>query len=123
MIRCSEIDLTDAEVAAAGRVIRSGRLTQGPTVAEFERRFARMTWAEHCIACNSGTAALHLALKASGVGRGSRVAVPDLTYIATANAVAYCGGSVVPMNVDPASWLLEGNLVRGVDHAVLVHLY
>jgi dTDP-4-amino-4,6-dideoxygalactose transaminase len=76
-------------------VIRSKWLTMGARTAEFEQRFAAAVGARHAIALNNCTAALHLALAAAGVGPGDEVIVPSLTFVATANAVLYCGAEPV----------------------------
>src|SRR5437867_13233799 len=90
-------------------VLRGGRLTTGPRVAEFERAVAAAVGAAHGVAVSSGTAALHAAAFAAGVGPGDEVIVPALTFAATANAVLYLGGTPVfadvradTLNVDPA---------------------
>lgn len=78
----------------------SGWVTQGPKVAEFERAFTRVSQTKHAIAVTSATAGLHLALLACGVGPGDEVIVPSFTWVATANAVLYCGAKVVFCDVD-----------------------
>ena len=94
---------------AALAVLRGGRLTTGPRVAEFERAVAAAVGATHAIAVSSGTAALHAAVFAAGIGPGDEVIVPALTFAASANAVLYQGGIPVfadvrgdTLNVDPA---------------------
>src|SRR5690349_13954410 len=79
------IDETDIE--AAVRVLRSGMVVQGPEVRAFEEEFAPVASAAHCVAVNSGTSALHLALMALGLGPGDEVVVPSFSFAATANAV------------------------------------
>ena len=76
-------------------VLESGWLTMGPRTEEFERSFAEHVGCEHAIAVSSCTAALHLALLAAGVGPGDEVIVPSMTFVATANAVRYCGATPV----------------------------
>ena len=77
------------------RVIRSGWLTMGQCTSEFERRFGQYHAAAHAIAVSSGTAALHLAYAAVGVGPGDEVVMPALTFVATANAAVACGARPV----------------------------
>src|SRR5436309_2026835 len=77
---------------------RSGWLTTGPRVKQFETEFAQFIGARHAIALNSCTAALHLALEAAGVGRGDEVIVPTMTFTATAEVVNYL--NAVPVLVD-----------------------
>ncbi len=85
----------DGDREAVDDVLRSGWLTMGPRTEKFEQRFAAHLGVRHAIAVSSGTAALHLAFLAAGVGPGDEVIVPAITFVATANAVRYCGGSPV----------------------------
>lgn len=82
-------------------------ITQGVYVKRFEQAFAQMCGARHAVACSSGTAALHLALIAAGVGADSTVIVPALTYVATANAARYCGAKVVFADVNLGDWCMS----------------
>jgi len=104
-------DLGDEEVALVTETIRSGWITQGPRVAEFERDFAAYTGAAHAIALSSCTTALHLALKVLDVGEGDEVIVPSHTFIATANAIRYCGAQPVFVDIDPATLNLNPQLI------------
>lgn len=83
----------------------------GPFVARFEHEFAAAVGAKHAVAVNSGTAALHVALIAADVGRGDLVLVPDITFIAPANAVRYCGADPVFIGVTKDTWQLDVDLV------------
>jgi perosamine synthetase len=94
----------EQEVLAA---LRSGWLTTGPRVEEFERSVTSFTGAVHGVAVSSGTAALHTAMFALGIGPGDEVVVPPMTFAATANAVLYMGGTPVFADVDPATLLLD----------------
>src|SRR5690606_26554775 len=87
----------------------------GPFVAEMERRMAAHAGRRHAIATVNGTAALHLALLALGVGRGDLVAVPDWTFAATANAVIHAGATPLFIDVTGTSWTLDPELL---DHAL-----
>lgn len=87
------------EREALCEVLASGWITMGPRVAQFEKAFAEMHGAAHGVAVNSGTASLHLALKASGIGPGDEVLVPSMTFAATVNAVLYCGATPVPVDI------------------------
>lgn len=88
----------EAEVRAVQRPLLSGWLTQGPEVAAFEKEFAAYTGAAHACAVSNCTTALHLALRAIGVGEGDEVITVSHSFIASANAVRYCGA--VPVFVD-----------------------
>lgn len=83
------------------RVIDSNYLNEGEVTAEFERRVAALFGADHAVATTSGTTAIFLALAALGIGHGDEVIVPDVTFIATANAVTLSGATPVLVDVDP----------------------
>ena len=99
--------LGQEEVAAAGRAILSGWVTQGPEVAAFEREFATFVGARHACAVSSGTTALHLALLAVGVRPGDEVITVSHSYIATANSIRYCGGTPVFVDINPATFNID----------------
>jgi dTDP-4-amino-4,6-dideoxygalactose transaminase len=107
MIPITRPHLGPEEEAAAAAVLRSGWLTQGPKVAEFERVVAAHCGAAHAVAVANCTTALHLALAALGVGRGDEVVVPSLSFIATANAVRHCGAEPVFAEIDPRTFNLD----------------
>ncbi|MDG6258122.1 MAG: DegT/DnrJ/EryC1/StrS family aminotransferase [Methanomicrobiaceae archaeon] len=88
------------EVCEVQRVLESGMLAQGAVVTQFERDFADYCGVEHAIATNSGTAALHAALLAAGIGAGDEVIVPSFTFFATASAVSMCGARPVFADID-----------------------
>ncbi len=125
----SEPDLNGNELKYVAEAIRSSWISStGEYVARFERDFADATGARACVAVANGTVALHLAMLAHGVGPGDEVIVPSLTYIATANAVSYCGGEPVFVDVDPATWCIDPGLIEAAigprtKGIVVVHLY
>ncbi|MGE5506651.1 MAG: UDP-4-amino-4,6-dideoxy-N-acetyl-beta-L-altrosamine transaminase [Actinomycetota bacterium] len=98
--------IDDDDVDAVVRVLRGDWLTSGPAVDDFEQALAAETGAADAVACNSGTAALHLAAMALGLGPGDVVAVPAITFVATANAARFVGAEVVFCDVDPATALV-----------------
>jgi dTDP-4-amino-4,6-dideoxygalactose transaminase len=95
LIPLFDIRLGDREIAEVDSVLRSGWLTMGPRTEEFELAFAEHLGARHAIATSSGTAALHLAYLAAGVGPGDEVVVPSITFVAGAAAARYCGATPV----------------------------
>jgi UDP-4-amino-4,6-dideoxy-N-acetyl-beta-L-altrosamine transaminase len=99
--------IEEDDIEAVVAVLRSDFLTTGPAVAAFERALAERTGAVHAVAVSSGTAALHLAVLAGGVGPGDLCVVPTMTFAATANAVRFAGGEVVFADVDPDTGLMR----------------
>jgi dTDP-4-amino-4,6-dideoxygalactose transaminase len=117
------------ERQAVDRVLRSGMLAQGPEVAAFEVEFAEhFRLGRSCVAVNSGTSGLHLALLAAGLKPGDEVILPSFTFAATANAVALTGAVPVFADIDPSTFCVDPSSVaaRITDHTVgilPVHLY
>ena len=99
--------LGQPEVDAAARAILSGWVTQGPEVAAFEREFAAAVGAPHACAVANCTVALHLALRAVGVGPGDEVIPVSHSFIATANAVRYCGAVPVFVDIQPDTFNID----------------
>jgi perosamine synthetase len=128
VIRLARPDVGAKEAAAVAEVLESGLLTMGPKVAEFESELARACERPHAVAVSSGTAALHLAVLALGIGEGDEVLVPSFTFPATANVVALAGARPVlvdvdpeTMNVDPAR--VEAAVTRRTRAVLAVHLF
>jgi perosamine synthetase len=96
--------LTEEEARAPYESIKSGWVTQGPKVAEFEKAVASYVGAKHGVATTSCTTGLHLALATIGVGPGDEVIVPSFTFIASANAILYTGATVVFCEIDPRTF-------------------
>lgn len=120
--------IEDDEIAEVVDSLRSGWLGTGPKVAEFERRFGRYVGAEHAVAVNSCTAALHLSMLAAGVGAGDEVITTAMTFVATANAILHTGARPVLVDCDRRTGLIDPAAVaRAVTprtRAILpVHLY
>ena len=96
--------LGEEEARAPFDSIKSGWVTQGPKVAEFEKAVAAYVGARHGVATTSCTTGLHLALASLGVGPGDEVIVPSFTFIASANAILYTGATVVFCEIDPRTY-------------------
>ena len=113
---------------AVNKVLRSGNLTQGPEVAAFEREFSQFVNERECVAVNSGTSALHLALLSLGIGAGDEVIIPSFTFAATANSVALTGAKPVFVDIDIKTYNIDPNLIENAitpsTKAIqVVHLY
>ena len=106
----------EEEVEAVVRVLRSGMLTSGlgagPKVTEFEKNYAAFAGVKHAIAVNTGTAALHAAMLAAGIGAGDEVILPAFTFVATAEAVVMAGAKPVFADIDPETYNLSPNAVK-----------
>ncbi|HEV2250429.1 MAG TPA: DegT/DnrJ/EryC1/StrS family aminotransferase [Candidatus Limnocylindria bacterium] len=101
--------LGEEEARAPYDSIKSGWVTQGPKVAEFEKAVAAYVGAKHGIATTSCTTGLHLALATAGVGPGDEVIVPSFTFIASANAILYTGATVVFADIDARTYNIDPN--------------
>jgi perosamine synthetase len=99
-IPLSSPDVTEAEIEAVAETLRSPQLSLGPRLLEFEESFTQLTGVEHAVAVSSGTAGLHLAMLALGIGAGDEVIVPSFTFIAAANAIRFVGATPVFVDMD-----------------------
>ena len=104
--------LGEAEARAPFDSIKSGWVTQGPKVAEFEKAVAAYVGAKHGVATTSCTTGLHLALATAGIGQGDEVIVPSFTFIASANAILYTGATAVFCEIDPRTFNIDPNDVE-----------
>ena len=116
------------EIAAVTAVLESGMLASGSRVAEFEKQFAGFCGVSHAVAVNNGTAALHAALLAAGVGPGDEVIVPAFTFYATASSVLMCGATPVFADVDDRSFTvvpgeIEKRITPRTKAVIGVHLF
>ncbi|MFI7577271.1 DegT/DnrJ/EryC1/StrS family aminotransferase [Micromonospora sp. NPDC049497] len=118
----------EAEIEAAVRVLRSGKVVQGPEVAAFEEEFGELVAGRHCVAVNSGTSALQLTLMALGFGPGDEIVVPSFSFAASANAVRLVGAEPVFVDIEPDSFCVdpaavEAAIVPRTVAIMPVHLY
>jgi perosamine synthetase len=111
-IPLSAPDITDAEIAAVTQVLRSGRLSLGPQLEAFESAVAQYTHAKHAVGISSGTAGLHLAIRALGIKEGDEVILPSFTFIAAANALLYERITPVFVDIDATTLNLDPSQVE-----------
>jgi perosamine synthetase len=106
--QCIEED----DIQAVAQVLRSDFLTTGPKAAEFEKTVAEYTGARHAVAISNGTAALHAACLAAGIGEGDEVITSAITFAASANCALYCGGKPVFADIDPHTYNIDPEDIR-----------
>ncbi len=129
MIPVAEPVLGEKELMYVTDCIRSGWISSiGKYVNEFEEKFSKYCGSKYGVAVANGTVALHLALVALGVGKGDEVIIPDLTFVATANAVSYTGAKPVFIDIDKETWCIDVNQIKGkiskrTKAIIPVHLY
>jgi len=107
MIPYGKQTIDDEDITAVVSVLKSDWLTTGPAVVQFEKDLQEQTGTDHAIAVSSGTAALHAIMFALNIGAGDEVIVPAITFVATANAVLYQGGTPVFADVNPNTLLID----------------
>ena len=118
MIPYGRQEVTEDDIQAVVRVLRSDWLTQGPAVPAFEKSVAGYCGVRHAVAANSGTSALHLACMALGVGPGDRVWTSAITFAASANCALYCGAKADFVDIDPRTYNMSvQDLARRLEQA------
>lgn len=128
-LRAQHAPLRDELLSAVGRVLKAAAFIQGPDVEAFEREFAAYSETAHAIGVANGTDALHLALRALGIGGDDAVALPAFTFAATAEAICHAGARPVFVDIDPHTFTMDpGALRRAARHhriraVIAVHLY
>lgn len=99
--------IDDEDIQAVIEVLKSDFLTTGPKIEEFEKTFAQYVGAKYAVAISNGTAALHIACLAAGIGEGDEVITTAITFAASANCVLYCGGTPVFADIDPVTYNID----------------
>lgn len=127
-IQIASPDIGRSERNAVVRVMKSGNLSQGPEVKRFEEEFSRFVNEQECVAVNSGTSALHLALLSLGIGPGDEVLVPSFTFAASANAISLTGAEPKFVDVCEKTFCIDPDaIVKLINHRtraiLVVHLY
>lgn len=100
-------DITQQEIDAVVEVLRTPHLSLGPKLPEFEAKFSRLCGTKHAIACNSGTSALHLVVRAMGIGPGDEVITTPFSFVASANCIIFEGAKPVFADIDEATWCID----------------
>ena len=116
------------EIKRVLKVLKSGNLAQGSMVKEFEEQFSKFVGGRPCVAVNSGTSALHIALLALGIGHGDEVIVPSFTFAASANTIALTGAKPIFTDIDPQTFnispsKIEESITNKTKAIMVVHLY
>lgn len=114
-IELSGPDVTQAEIDAVCQVMKSGRLSLGPRVPEFEKAMAEYIGVKHALAVSNGTCGLHLLMRAVGVGPGDEVVSTPFSFIASTNCIIYVGAKPVLVDIDPETWNID---VRKIEAAI-----
>jgi len=125
-IRLSMPAVDKEDITAVTDTLQSGMLVQGPRAVEFEQKFASSVGVSYAVAVSSGTAALHCAVHALGIGPGDEVIVPSYTFVATANALLYAGVVPVFADIDPDTLCIdpddiEKRITKRTKAIVVVH--
>lgn len=104
--------IDNADIQAVVDVLKSDYLTCGPKISELERKLCDMTGAKYAVVCSNGTAALHIACLAAGVGEGDEVITTPITFAASANCALYCGAKPVFADINPETYNIDPTCVR-----------
>lgn len=104
--------IDEDDIQAVTEVLKSNFLTSGPKVAELETALCKLTGADYCTAVSNGTAALHVACLAAGIGPGDEVITTPITFAASSNAILYCGGKPVFADIDPKTYAIGPTAVE-----------
>ena len=104
--------IDDKDIEAVVELLKGDYLTTGPTVSEFENKVANYVGTKYGVAVSNGTAALHMACHAAGIGPGDEVLVPAITFAASSNCVIYCGGTPVFVDIDPKTYNIDINKIE-----------
>lgn len=113
-IPLSQPDIGEREIEYVTNVLRSGQLSLGPKIAEFEEKFADYVGTRYAVATNSGTAALHLCVKALGIGRGDEVLTTSFSFVASANCLLYEKALPVFVDISPSTLNIDPAAIREV---------
>jgi len=105
-------NITEAEIDAVATVLRSRQLSLGPKLVEFEQAFATYCRTKHAVACSSGTAGLHLLIRAMGIGPGDEVITTPFSFVASANCVMLEGARPVFVDIDPSTWNIRPDMIE-----------
>jgi perosamine synthetase len=111
-IPLSKPDIGEAEISSIVEVLRSGRLSIGPKVEEFERQLAAYSGVKYAVAVNSGTSALHLAIRALGIGVHDEVITTSFSFVASTNCILYEGAHPVFIDIDPVTLNIDAAQLR-----------
>lgn len=104
--------IDDQDIQAVVDVLKSDYLTCGPKITELENKLCELTGAKYCVACSNGTAALHIAALAAGVGEGDEVITTPITFAASANCALYCGAKPVFADINPSTYNIDPGEVK-----------
>ena len=121
-------DITQREIDAVVAVLRTPNLSLGPKVVEFEAKFAKLCQTRHAVACNSGTSALHLLIRAMGIKEGDEVITTPFSFVASSNCALFENALPVFADIDPDTWCIDPNrleeaITPRTKAIIPVHLY